>query len=914
MRSQADPQQRGPVGRPPAHAPAGARQASAHRDVRQVTHLAQPDQTPPASLGTASGCCSQAGLVAALAARLRDCSAPASLLATLPAALQELLGCAPVRLWWRDGPQLAFVTHDAAGLAASAEGEPSPPAAALEGLAGEDLVCVPAGTGGGACYLALRRREELHGVLRVGCPDASECTPTPALRALGAYLQLALDHAFTVESVAALSGQLTALQGTLSAFGQSRGAVDVARVVVEHIRAHLGFDRVAVFVAEWDSDRVHQICGVDEAGELDLRQEVRFPLDTPHPVQQVIRGEEPFIVSNDVPSDPRWAGVPGAPDARAHAAVPMRSRGAIIGAIVVDNLHSGRRIEQSHLRLLQTFADQAGAAVENALLFERLRRRNRYMDAVHRVAAVVHSSASFDEIMQTTARAAADVVEADAALLTLADEAAGVLEGRVGHRIPEELVSDTVRRLYHEPHPDEDAMAWVWRTGEALRLLGEDDARLHRGTVRKYDLHRSARLMVPMRSRGHVLGVLGVARDAQGLAEGQPFSREDQETLQALADQAAIALENITLQEQMALGEKLRALGELASGVAHGFNNLLTGILGAAQLLLARTSDPDLSRWLRVIERSALDGAATVRRIQEYTRQSPVEEGDLVVLHELVPEVLDALRPVLDRVRAEGHPVRVAVECDAVPPVKGSPARLREALNSLVANAIEAMPEGGALTCRTRTDGRWVEAEVSDTGVGIAPELQRRIFDPFFSTKTPPNAGLGLSTACGTARRHGGDLTCASAPGEGTTFVLRLPATQAAAPPAPPPTPEVAAVGARVLIVDDEELVAETVAALARSCGHEVDTAIGGAAGVAACATSDFDLVITDLGMPDLPGWEVARQVKALHPQTRVMLLTGWGAEVGEREARSSSVDRVLTKPVSLERLHQAISETLLAA
>jgi CheY-like chemotaxis protein len=203
-----------------------------------------------------------------------------------------------------------------------------------------------------------------------------------------------------------------------------------------------------------------------------------------------------------------------------------------------------------------------------------------------------------------------------------------------------------------------------------------------------------------------------------------------------------------------------------------------------------------------------------------------------------------------------------------------------------------------------------VELTVTDTGVGIPAEIQPRIFDPFFTTKGVQRTGLGLAVVYGTLQRQGGTITVASTPGQGTTFTLRLPAAvavQAATPPAPVPalaegTP------CRLLVIDDEPQVRETLANLLRAVGHTVTEAASGPAGLALLATTPVDCVLTDLGMPEMTGWEVARHITAAWPTLPIVVLTGWGDQA-IKDARAPAVARVLSKPIRLKQLLVVIAE-----
>jgi len=223
-------------------------------------------------------------------------------------------------------------------------------------------------------------------------------------------------------------------------------------------------------------------------------------------------------------------------------------------------------------------------------------------------------------------------------------------------------------------------------------------------------------------------------------------------------------------------------------------------------------------------------------------------------------------------------------------------------LLNLVFNAIDAMPRGGRLTLASWAEGGRVCVAVKDTGVGMAPEVLQRIFEPFFTTKGPQASGLGLSVSYGIIRRHEGEITVESRPGEGTTFTIRLPIRESP-PPQVEGVPKPARAGLRVLVIDDEAEVRETLRDLLEAAGQEVWEAGSGREGLELLERQRVDLVCTDLGMPGMSGWEVAERVKARWPGQKVALITGWGAWVEPEELRAHGVDFLINKPFQLKEI-----------
>jgi signal transduction histidine kinase len=226
----------------------------------------------------------------------------------------------------------------------------------------------------------------------------------------------------------------------------------------------------------------------------------------------------------------------------------------------------------------------------------------------------------------------------------------------------------------------------------------------------------------------------------------------------------------------MVRSEKLRVLGEMAGGVAHDFNNVLSVILGRAQLALEDVEDPRLKKSLKAIEQAALDASKTVRRLQDFTRVRTDQDFDQVDMGRLVESVLQMVEPRLaERWERNNVAIDVAVDLTKVGSVRGDPAELREALMNIIFNAVDAMPDGGKITVSGWQENGKAVLSIADTGTGIPDEAKSKIFDPFFSTKGREGLGLGLSITYGIITRHGGTIDVESKSGEGSSFCVSLP-------------------------------------------------------------------------------------------------------------------------------------------
>lgn len=357
--------------------------------------------------------------------------------------------------------------------------------------------------------------------------------------------------------------------------------------------------------------------------------------------------------------------------------------------------------------------------------------------------------------------------------------------------------------------------------------------------------------------------------------------------------------------EQLAQAEKLRALGEMAAGVAHNFNNLLTVVLGNAELSELRRDLPEIVRQdLQRISEAARRCAAIVRRIQTFGRPIDLNKKAPVDLHQVVRDTVDITRPRWkNEPERQGRAVRIDLELEPVPLIASQGSAWEEILSNLIFNAVDAMPQGGIITIKVARAGDELVLRVSDTGVGMDEQTRRRVFEPFFTTKEPERGtGLGLSTVWGLVQGMGGQVDLDSAPGRGTTLAIRVPL--AAPAPATPAEEEAPAQGRplHLLVVDDEPLVLELLPAL--FVGHQVDTACGGEEGLQALERQTYDAVITDWVMPLTSGLEVVAAARRA-PGTVVVLMTGWQYR-GIAADQLQGVDIVFPKPferADIERL-----------
>lgn len=354
-------------------------------------------------------------------------------------------------------------------------------------------------------------------------------------------------------------------------------------------------------------------------------------------------------------------------------------------------------------------------------------------------------------------------------------------------------------------------------------------------------------------------------------------------------------------------------LAEVAGSVAHSFNNVLTLIRGRVELMLGlveegRLDALQLRKGLESIRSASFDAADLIKRLRELMQPSRALPAVAFDVNEAIRDAEALVQPHLVALgEAKGAGFRVT-PClvDAPLLASGQPGALREVLLNVLLNAVEAMPAGGEVTIETGVEELWVVIRISDAGVGMPEEVLARAFTPFFTTKGAENMGLGLSSARAVLKRLGGAISLASRPGEGTTVSLTLPRARASDPPATDRPPSLLR-GLRVLVVEDEPAFAEVLVELLTERGSLVSLASAGRPALVLLAEARYDVVITDLRLPDLTGREVAHAAKARRADCVVILLSGGLLPAEACVADDADVDRLLAKPVDLAQILRVV-------
>jgi PAS domain S-box-containing protein len=411
--------------------------------------------------------------------------------------------------------------------------------------------------------------------------------------------------------------------------------------------------------------------------------------------------------------------------------------------------------------------------------------------------------------------------------------------------------------------------------------------------------------------------------------QGLPFY-DEQDMISYMTGAVVDITERKQMEEALLQSEKMKAMGIMTSGVAHEFNNILAVISSNAQLLEeANRSDKELSETLRTICRMTDDGAAIVDRMYEFTDiHKDTSKYFSMDLTDLIKQVIDYTMP---RWKEMAQANGIAYDIDqesvkALPPVLANPSEMREVFLNIVNNALDAMPDGGTITVKTQSvwgkksgvrsnkekasklDEDFVEISFEDTGKGMSEEVKNKVFDPFYTTRSPEGTGLGMSVSYGIIKRHGGKIEIESKLGKGSKFIITLP--QAAKTIKSEVLPKPASVekprNLNVLVVDDEKDLCESLSNFFKKDGHTVRSVSNGSEAIKLLKNNDFDLLVCDLVMPEINGREVIKALDTLNKRPKVGLITAWNHESIKDE--DLNVDFVAKKPFKLSELRKDIN------
>lgn len=410
---------------------------------------------------------------------------------------------------------------------------------------------------------------------------------------------------------------------------------------------------------------------------------------------------------------------------------------------------------------------------------------------------------------------------------------------------------------------------------------------------------------VPVILEGRTLGCLTLA----AVKKGCSFKRQHEFLKDSLMDASSILYRQIQLHSMYREAsdvQKMKALGVLTSGMAHEFNNLLTPILGFAQIIKSRTKDPDIMMYAETIESSAKDGAMVVRRIQEFTRREDSMSRVKVDVDEVVSKAIDMTQlKWRNESNMLGKKISVVRSLNSHGFILANPTEIREVIINLILNAIDAVENEGEIKVESLSDGDNVYITVEDDGIGMSDEIAQNVFIPFFTTKKERGTGLGLSIVYNIVNDHGGTIDISSRPNNGTTVTIGLPLLSGGGEKDYEGTELLGGLNGAVIVVDDQENVSRTAAYLLEKLGFTVDTISDAENALESIKIKKCDIAVCDLAMPVMTGIDLAREIKSISPDTKIILMTGWTGGILKDGTRY--YDSILKKPFTMQSVYEAV-------
>jgi len=555
------------------------------------------------------------------------------------------------------------------------------------------------------------------------------------------------------------------------------------------------------------------------------------------------------------------------------------------------------------------------------VLSQSLEERFQELKALFEVSTLVNSEIELSLILDMISKTVLDSLRGDRSSLLFYEKDRKKLICVSAHGVLSDKIKNT------ELDPDESVAGWVMAHGEPL-LLGEE---LQKDKFKNFipkDEKIVSSLSVPLKVKNEVIGVLNVS----SLREERKFNEVDLKLVSIFAQNALVSIEKAELYQevkkqagvlketledlkkthtQLIQSEKMRALGDLAGGIVHDFNNILGIITGRAELLLKQAKEEESIKGLMLIEQVANDGAEKIRRLQEYTKIGKESIFIKVDLNKILQQVAEITSfKWKDEASARGFNINIDMDLKEISPVAGNPSELREVFVNLLLNAIEALPHGGRITLNTWMENGCVLVSVKDDGIGMKDEVKSKIFEPFFTLKGDKGTGLGLTIVNGIVSKHQGSITVDSEPGKGTCITLKFPVSRKAQEEEEKIT-VIDFQPANILVIEDEKNMRDIILEMLSEQGHSVTLAVDGKQGIEFFKRGTYDLVLTNLSMPEMSGWEVIREIKSANSYVKVALMTGCGTQTKEEEAKAKGADFLISKSFKKNQLLFAVSEAI---
>ena len=683
--------------------------------------------------------------------------------------------------------------------------------------------------------------------------------------------------------------------------------------VYERLSSEIGrlvaFDRMSVILVDADSGIASQEYATSSS-EFGL--EVRDSWPIKNTAAEKMMEECTTLIEPDLSQQVRFEADRVFLDAgfRSIIRVPLASNEHAIGGLSLQ-CREPNAFGPRERRVLERLVAQIAPGIENARLYKETRDRARELQVVDDIAAIMTSSLHAEDVYERFASEVKKLVEFDRITVILVDEEADEAVVTYAAGVNHESLRNIVRRPLKTSH-----VQWLRDHRESL-VIGDlkvpEELRFPEDDLMKEAGFRSG-IRVPLLSKNQVIGSFTLWSKSP-----QMYGTREKRIVGRLAAQIEPAIENAhlyeemqqalvslrTTQEQMRQMERLRAMGEVSRDVAHDLNNTLASILMRTQILMNQITDESHLKSLKIVEQAAQDSAQFVKRMLKFAKLDDNSEFEDVDVNQLVKDAIELTRHKWSiEAKSKGQTVEMSCDLQDVPHTRGIYAELREVLTNLIINAYEAIEGNGIIEISTSSLDDFVRISLRDSGKGMTADVKERLFDSYFTTKGSEGNGIGTTVSLGIITQHGGTIDVESELGVGTTFNISLPVADELEAPAKEegdiPVERETRV-ARILVVEDEDAIRETLLEMLELDGHSITLAENGEEALKRFGESRFDIVFTDLGMPGISGWEVAREIRKMQEDIPIVMVTGWGVGISQDEMEKNCVDEVLPKPFDID-------------
>jgi signal transduction histidine kinase/putative methionine-R-sulfoxide reductase with GAF domain/CheY-like chemotaxis protein len=763
------------------------------------------------------------------------------------------------------------------------------------------------------------------GVFSIGSENKAAFKELDAdfLNALAAQIAVAMERGRLFEQERERGLKLKTIFEFSRKLSRSLNVNEVLRLATESIQEAFGYQVVAIFLMNQDKRQFY-------VGHQSASSDKTLPSNFIVPFGQGLLAQavesRKAVYCTNVGADSSY--VLAICDVRSEVCIPIIVADRVVGVLDVESMRADDFTSED-ISTLEALADIMAVAIDNSYLFEETIQKAERLALIDNINKAISATLDLDSFFKVVAKAVADNAGYRWTALVVPEEdsfifKAGYTPRSVGMITTEsmlELLKDKLRIVIEKATPEYLTFSQMTAIGAPERLQ----------SIVAAGIRHLALFPIGDNIKAEAVMIVGSAR-----TDG--FSSQELALLKDLAVHLRIAWQNAQLfrqlknaydqlqeaQDRIVQTEKLRALGEMSSGVVHDFNNVLAAILGRIQIISRKLSSFEdwsgrqfLDKNLDIMEKAASDGAQILARISEFTKKKPSEKFVEIRIDHLINDAIELTRPRWhDQALSRGKNIYLDLRrCEELP-TTGSPSELREVFTNLFNNAADAIEGEGKIVVDA-----WLEGDdrivitVEDTGSGMSPETRKKIFEPFFTTKGARGTGLGLSVTYGIITRHKGQIEVESELGKGTKFIINLPVRKLGQDTTRSiPIVKTEERSASVLVVDDQEEFREVIVEILASGGHQTESAPGPDEALELMREKSFDLVITDLGMQGMSGWELADRIYRDYPNTRIIMATGWGNNLEPENLAAHHVDKLISKPFKIEDILRAVSEVLIAA